>query len=132
MKKDDFLSLVTLIVALGGAVGVLALTSGVKLFSPASPTPAVVATGIVTLTSPATRTPTPSPAPMTAWQVCTGVVDGHLHVRNKPGHQTPIRGVLPESSVITPTGQREDDWLAISAPLPGWVHSKFICEVSLP
>jgi hypothetical protein len=78
---------------------------------------------------------TASPIPVTpqpGWQVCTGIPDGHLHVREKPGHQAPILGVLPESTNITPTGQRDGDWLEISAPLAGWVNSKFLCEVSQP
>lgn len=62
--------------------------------------------------------------------ICTGLPDGFLNVRYRPGANAPTLGVLPEAAHVTPTGQRNGDWLQIRAPLAGWVHSKFICEVS--
>jgi uncharacterized protein YraI len=99
------------------------------LLDPASPTSTMMAS--TTSTKKAAFQTTASPIPVTpqpGWQVCTGVADGHLHVREKAGHQAPILGVLPESTNITPTGQHDGDWLEISAPLTGWVHSKYLCE----
>jgi hypothetical protein len=102
------------------------------LLKPAIPTPTMMASATPTKKA-AFQTASPIPViPQPGWQVCTGVADGHLHVREKPGHQAPILGVLPESSKITPTGQRDGDWLEISVPLAGWAHSKFLCEVFQP
>jgi hypothetical protein len=97
------------------------------LLEPASPTPIMIASTTPTKKA-AFQTASPIPAtPQPGWQVCTGVADGHLHVRASAGHQATILGILPEASIITPTGQRDGDWFAISAPLAGWVHSKFLC-----
>jgi hypothetical protein len=98
------------------------------LLDPASPTPTMMASTTPTKKA-AFQTASPIPVtPQPGWQVCTGVVDGHLHVREKAGHQSPILGVLPEATSITPTGQRDGNWLAISAPLAGWVNSRYLCE----
>lgn len=142
MKKNNE-SLLGLAAIFGGLLGILGtLTLAIHLgdptvlglLYPTSPTPNVTTTVTSTVapeiyaTGPKLSTATPEPK----WQVCTGIPNGHLHVREQPGHQTPILGVLPESTNITPTGQRDGDWLEISAPLTGWVNSKFICEVSYP
>jgi hypothetical protein len=127
--------LISLIAALGGAVGTLAFMyqSGnptiVGLFSPAS------ATSTATLTTspevspselpPSIATTTVTPVPI--WTVCTGLEDGHLNVRAKAGSTAPVLGALSEAVSITPAGQRNGDWLEISAPLAGWVHSRFLC-----
>lgn len=100
------------------------------LLGPASPTPTMMASTTPTKKA-AFQTASPIPVtPQPGWQVCTGVADGHLHVRASAGHQASILGVLPESTIIIPTGQRDGDWLTISTPLAGWVHSRFICERS--
>lgn len=98
------------------------------LLEPASPTPTLTTTA-TPIKMAAYQTTSPIPViPQPGWQVCTGVADGHLHVRASAGHQASILGVLPESTIITPTGQRDGDWLTISTPLAGWVHSKYLCE----
>jgi hypothetical protein len=75
-----------------------------------------------------TLTPTASPAP--AWMVCTGLETGHLNVRASAAPTAAVLDALSEAVPVTPTGQRNGDWLEIRAPLAGWVHSNFICEVS--
>ena len=100
------------------------------LLEPASPTPTLTTTAMPIKMAAYQTTSPISVTPQPGWQVCTGVADGHLHVRASAGHQASILGVLPESTIITPTGQRDGDWLTISTPLAGWVHSRFICEGS--
>lgn len=134
-RKNNFPALIFLITIMGGAVGTLALMyhigdpTIVGLFSPVnanqvsseehaqSTTPAP--------TSKPTMTKTATPA--TGWQVCTGLETGHLNVRAKAGSTAPVLGALSEAVSINPTGQRDGNWLEISAPLAGWVHSRFLC-----
>jgi hypothetical protein len=135
-KNEILLGSAPIIGGLLGIIGLIALMyflgdpTLTRLLSPPTPSPIATQapTETVTPTETAIWTATPYPAPAADMQVCTGIPDGHLHVREKPGHQAPILGVLPESTNITPTGQRDGDWLEISAPLAGWVNSKYLCE----
>jgi len=73
--------------------------------------------------------PTPSPAPTQAF-VCTDVLGGFLHVRAAPGTGAEVLGYLKEGAqvqlVLAPDGSL---WLPIEAPIPGWVHSRYICNL---
>jgi hypothetical protein len=139
MNKHNLISLILYTSILAAIFGVLMLQGHLEhrakknaLPSP-SPTTTQARAETATPTLPtATHAAAASPTPENLWQVCTGIPNGHLHVREKPGHQAPILGVLTESTSITPTGQRDSDWLEISAPLAGWVNSKFLCEVPQP
>ena len=134
-RKRNILSLISVIAFLGSAVGTLALMyhlgdpTIVGLFSPVSATQisseeqAQSTTPAPTSKSTMTKTATPA----TRWQVCTGLETGHLNVRAKAGSTASVLGALSEAVSITPTGQRNSDWLEISAPLAGWVHSRYIC-----
>lgn len=136
-KNEEIISLISAIIGgLLGMIGVIAL--GIHLGDPAimrmvyPTTPAPTATATVTPTASPTiqvnEPELPAATPQPGWQVCTGIPDGHLHVRVSAGHEAAVVGVLPETISISPTGQRDGDWIAISAPLVGWVNSKFICE----
>jgi hypothetical protein len=135
MNKNATITLILFIATAAAVVGWFALEHHLDddlnltdLFLPASPTPTPTATA-TPIKIAAFQTASPIPVtPQPGWQVCTGVADGHLHVREKAGHQSPILGVLPEATSITPTGQHDSDWLEISTPLAGWVHSRFLCE----
>ncbi|PKN94674.1 MAG: hypothetical protein CVU44_02370 [Chloroflexi bacterium HGW-Chloroflexi-6] len=134
-RKSNILSLISLVAFLGGAVGTLALMyhigdpTIVGLFSP------VRATQVSSEEHTQSTNPAPTSKPMmtktatppTGWQVCTGLKNGHLNVRAKAGSTAPVLGALSEAVSITPTGQSDGDWLEISAPLTGWVHSRFLC-----
>jgi hypothetical protein len=136
MNKNATITLILFIATAAAVFGWFALEHHLDddlnltdLFLPASPTPTLTTTATpIKIAASQAASPFWTVTPQPGWQVCTGIADGHLHVREKPGHQAPILGVLPESSNITPTDQRDGDWLAISAPLAGWVNSKFLCE----
>ena len=135
MNKHNLISLILYTSILAAIVGVLALQAHLeqraKKNALPSPTTAQVRAETATPTlATATHAAAASPTPANLWQVCTGVPNGHLHVREIASPEAVILGVLPEESIITPTGQRNGDWLEIDAPLSGWVHSKFICEKS--
>jgi len=132
MNKNNLIALI-LFTAIGAAiVGGFALQyHGVDLLNSVE---LVLPTPIPTIQEIATLPPSPgavaknllTPAP--DLHVCTGIADGHLNVRINSGHESPVVGILPEAVSISPTGQRDDDWLEINAPLAGWVNAKFICE----
>ena len=133
-RKSNILSPISLLAFLGGAVGTLALMyhlgdpTIVSLFSPASATQiSSEEHTLSTAPAPTSKPPmTKTATPATGW-VCTGLETGHLNVRAKAGSTAPVLGALSEAVSITPTGQRDGDWLEISAPLAGWVHSRFLC-----
>jgi len=136
MNKNNLISLI-LFTAIGAAiVGGLALRyHGVDLLNSIElvlPTPTSTIQEISTLPlSPVTvaknlSTPTPG------LHVCTGIADGHLLVRIRPGHEASVVGILSEAVSISPTGQRNGGWLEINAPLVGWVNTNFICEEIQP
>jgi len=134
-RKSNTLSLISVIAFLGGAVGTLALMyhlddpTIVGLFSPVSATQISSEEQAQSTTPAPTSKPTmKNPAvPATGWQVCTGLETGHLNVRAKAGSTAPVLGALSEAVSITPTGQRNSDWLEISAPSAGWVHYCYLC-----
>lgn len=132
MNKHSLITLI-LFTAIGAAIaGGFALQyRGVNLFNSVElvlPTPVPTIQEISTLPpSPVTvaknlSTPTPG------LYVCTGIADGHLNVRIRPGHEASVVGTLPEAASISPIGQRNSNWLEINAPLAGWVNAKFVCE----
>ncbi len=136
MNKNNLIALI-LFTAIGAAIaGGFALQyHGVDLLNSVElvlPTPIPTIQEISTLPpSPVTvaknlSTPTPG------LYVCTGIADGHLNVRIRPGHEASVVGILSEAVSISPTGQRDDDWLEISNPLAGWVNANFICEEIQP
>lgn len=136
MNKNSLITLI-LFIAIGAAIaGGFALQyRGVNLFNSVE---LVLPTPIPTIQEIATLPPSPgavaknllTPAP--DLHVCTGIADGHLNVRIRPGHEASVVGTLPEAASISPTGQRDDDWLEISDPFAGWVNVKFICEEIQP
>ena len=134
-RKSNILSLISLVAFLGSAVGTLTLMyhlgdpTIVGLFSPVSATQVSSEEHTQgTVHAPTSKpTMTKTATPSTGWQVCTGLETGHLNVRAKAGSTAPVLGALSEAVSITPTGQRDGDWLEISAPLTGWVHSRFLC-----
>ena len=76
----------------------------------------------------ATATNSPS------WQVCTGVEDGTLRVRNAPGVDGKVILTLSEEQNIflpaVPETQETNDgatWIEIADP-EGWINARYICE----
>jgi len=57
---------------------------------------------------------------------------GNLRVRECPGLSCGEIDVIENDTLVQVTGERRDvdgaTWLRITAPINGWVSSKFICN----
>ncbi len=94
----------------------------------ATPTAAV---SVETATQPATDQPISTPHP--SCTVTTGVPAGYLNIRSGPGMQYAVIDILSEGDVLTPTRNRADGWIEVTANHPrdgfasltGWINGRY-------
>lgn len=99
----------------------------------ATPTSTLVPVATRTLAPGASPSPT-LPATLSAsGRVCfKSLAGGNLRVRECPGLSCGEIDVIENDTLVQVTGERRDvdgtTWLRITAPVNGWVSSKFICN----
>lgn len=74
----------------------------------------------------------PSAAVILPRQICTGIPDGRLNVRETAGTVGRVIGHLMEGQAILPSERTRkiqgQTWLEITSPVTGWVNSHYVCN----
>ena len=64
--------------------------------------------------------------------VCTGATAGRLNVRECPGVACQPVAAISEGTPVNLTGdtswQNKSNWVELSAPVPGWVNARYLCQ----